>query len=137
VALAFIDAAVHRLPNRLIAAGTVGTLAAFTAEAILGGAWMQLGIACLSALGLSLIYLLVAVAAPGIGLGDVKLAVLVGLATGWFGVTATVSAAIAAIMINGVAALAVAIKRRSLSDSIAHGPSMLAGALVAILAIGP
>ncbi|MGC4851818.1 prepilin peptidase [Micromonospora sp. DT4] len=136
VALAFTDAAVHRLPNRLIATGTIGALVAFTAATATSGDWSRLGTACLSALGLSGIYLLVALVLPGFGLGDVKLALLVGLTAGWFGFATVAGAAVVAILINGAAAVAVAIRRGDLSGSIAHGPSMLVGTLVAILASG-
>lgn len=68
------------------------------------------------------------------GLGDVKLATLIGLL---LGPVATVEAAAVGIAVAGVVAIAVAIWRRSLHGNLAFGPFLAAGALVALYGLAP
>jgi prepilin signal peptidase PulO-like enzyme (type II secretory pathway) len=69
-----------------------------------------------------------------LGLGDVKLATLIGLLLGPLG---TVEAAALGFAAAGVVAISVAIWRRSLQGSLALGPFLAAGALVALYGLAP
>jgi len=69
-----------------------------------------------------------------LGLGDVKLATLIGLLLGPLG---TVEAAALGFAVAGVVAISVAIWRRSLQGSLAFGPFLAAGALVALYGLAP
>jgi leader peptidase (prepilin peptidase)/N-methyltransferase len=136
VALAFVDGAVHRLPNRLVLAGIVGTALGLGAAALRIGGSTHLVTALIGAGAASLAYFLLVFAFPrGLGLGDAKLAVLVGLVTGWFGLRVTVFALVAGMMLAGFGALGLLLAGRAgRGDHLAYGPYMLAGALVAVLA---
>ena len=132
VALALVDIAVHRLPDRLILAALSGTALVFGIAAIATGDYRRLGVAALCGLGCGTFYFII-VFTSGMGLGDAKLAVLVGLACGWYGVGTAIFAIIAGVIFNGVTAIVLLLLRRvSRKDRIAYGPLMLLGALTAI-----
>jgi leader peptidase (prepilin peptidase) / N-methyltransferase len=129
VVLAFVDVKVHRLPDRL-------TFAAFGGAVILLALadLHRVGIALLGSLALAAVYLLLVVANPGgMGLGDAKLALCLGLALGWYGWVAVVYGAAAGFLLSGLfAVVMLALRRMSRKDSLAHGPFMLLGALAAL-----
>lgn len=138
VALAFIDLAVHRLPDRLTLTGYAGALLLLGAAAVAGGRLDTFGLAVLYGLGMALCYLLLVLVHPaGMGLGDVKLALALGLVLGWFGGAATVLGAAAGFLLaGGYAAVLLVMRRAGRKDAIAHGPFMLAGALAVIVLVG-
>jgi leader peptidase (prepilin peptidase)/N-methyltransferase len=130
VALAFVDAAVHRLPDRL-------TLSAFGGAVVLlalAGEPERLGVALVCSVCLAGLYFVFVLLNPGgMGWGDGKLALSLGLALGWFGGMATVWGAAAGFVLSGMwAAAMLALGRLGRKDSIAHGPFMLMGTLVAL-----
>lgn len=129
VLLAFVDFAVHRLPDRLTLTAFVGAAFILALDDPTRVGWALLG-----SLALGGCYLLLAVANPaGMGLGDGKLALSLGLALGWYGWIAVIYGAAAGFVLSGLFALAMlVIGRVSRKDSIAHGPFMLLGALAAI-----
>lgn len=131
VALAFIDIAVHRLPDRL-------TLPAFGGAVILlalAGQPDRLVIALLGGLGMAACYLMLAVISPsGMGLGDGKLALSLGLALGWYGGIIVVYGTAAGFVLSGLYAVIMLIAGRvGRKDSIAHGPFMLLGTLTVLV----
>lgn len=130
VALAFIDWAVHRLPDRL-------TLPAFGGAVVLLALDNQparLGTALLCALAMAACYLtLTVISRGGLGLGDSKLALSLGLALGWSGGMVTVYGAAAGFVLSGLYAVAMLVAGRlGRKDSVAHGPFMLLGTLTAL-----
>lgn len=138
VALAFIDLAVHRLPDRLTLTAYAGALVLLGAAAVTGDRPATLGLAVLYGLGMALVYLLLVVVHPaGMGLGDAKFALALGLALGWFGAEATVLGTAAGFLLAGAyAAALLALRRAGRKDTIPHGPFMFAGALLAIVVVG-
>lgn len=134
VVLAFVDVAVHRLPDRLTLPAAGGTAVLLGLSAAVDGDPRRYVVALASALGLAAFYLILALIAPaGMGLGDVKLALCVGLAAGWFGWPATVMAAMAGFLLAGFYAVALLVTGKvGRKDHIPHGPFMLLGALVAV-----
>lgn len=69
----------------------------------------------------------------GLGLGDVKLAGLIGLLTGALGVQATVVAGMAGQVLGALYAVGLLLARRATrTTEFPFGPFMLAGALVAV-----
>lgn len=127
--MAFVDGAVHRLPDRLTLTAFVGAAFILALDDPTRAGWALLG-----SLALGGCYLLLAVANPaGMGLGDGKLALSLGLALGWFGWIAVIYGAAAGFVLSGLFAIAMlVIGRLGRKDSIAHGPFMLLGALAAI-----
>ncbi|MFF1878188.1 prepilin peptidase [Leifsonia sp. NPDC058230] len=135
VALALIDLDVKRLPNSivlpayLVGAVLLGTAGAIDAD---GGALLR---AAIGAVALFVAYLVMAFAYPGgMGLGDVKLAGVLGLFLGYVGWGALIVGAFAAFLLGGLFALAlVASRRAGRKSGIPFGPWMLAGAWIGIL----
>ncbi|MFI9816864.1 prepilin peptidase [Saccharothrix variisporea] len=130
VVLALVDVAVERLPDRL-------TLPAYpVVVALLGmtGDWAALGRAVLGGVALGGVYLVLAVLRPGgVGMGDVKLAGVLGLALGWLGWPELVlGGALAFVLLAGVGVVLLAARRITTRDALAFGPFMLVGALVAV-----
>lgn len=135
VALAFVDATVHRLPDRLIVAGLVGAAVLFGLSAIVDGQSHAALTAAVCAAAFGAVYFVLVFASPrGLGLGDAKLAVLIGLVTGWFSGFVTVYAGLAGGFLAGVVAVVLLVTRRAgRADHLALGPHMLLGAWIAIL----
>ncbi|MFI6802645.1 prepilin peptidase [Streptosporangium canum] len=135
VALVFVDAAVHRLPDRLTLAAYLGTAGLLTATALLGGRFDDLLGAGLGGLALAAFYLVLFLVNPaGMGLGDVKLAAALGTALGWLGWDALVAGAFLGFLAGGLYGVALMILRRAGRKSeIPFGPFMVVGAFAAIL----
>jgi leader peptidase (prepilin peptidase)/N-methyltransferase len=129
--LAVIDLRCLRLPDRLVAALALtagGPLAVLRPERVA---------TALAAAGLVLTaYLLIALLPRrGLGLGDVKLAAVLGLILGFAGWPAVVVGLLAPHLINGpIVLVLLATGRASRRQPLAFGPALLAGALLAITA---
>jgi leader peptidase (prepilin peptidase)/N-methyltransferase len=137
LALAIIDVETHRLPNAIVLpAYLVGAVAVAVSCLLTGDASGALR-AVVGAIGLGLVYLVLAVVRPGgMGLGDVKLAGALGLMLGWLGWSALAVGAIAGFVLGGLFGVALLLAGRSRTTAIAFGPWMLAGAWIGVLA-GP
>src|SRR5438876_1997497 len=99
-----IDAQLRIIPNRIIYPSLIGFAALVLAGAIAGQPLDVLRAAIgLGAFGVSL--LIVALASGGMGLGDVKLAALIGLVLGSLGLVYVAVAAAAAFLIGGILAV--------------------------------
>jgi leader peptidase (prepilin peptidase) / N-methyltransferase len=134
VVLAHVDATVHRLPDRLTFPAAGGALILFGLSAVVDGGYGRLASAVACALTLAAFYLVLALISPnGMGLGDAKAALSVGLVAGWFGWGIAVAAAIVGFLLAGLFATALLLLRRAgRKDHIAHGPFLLLGGLAAI-----
>lgn len=135
VALAFVDIAVHRLPDRLVIAALAGLILVFAIATVRSGGYQRLAVAVGCGAGCGLAYLILVLISPGgMGLGDAKLAVLVGLAAGWFGIEVAIFATVSGILYAGLVAIGLLVARRaSRRDQLPYGPFMLLGALTAII----
>ncbi|GAB3160436.1 hypothetical protein GCM10027059_08470 [Myceligenerans halotolerans] len=138
-ALGVIDARTHRLPNAIVYPTTavVGGLLilAAVAGALTGGpSWEALGRAALGFAAHAGFYLLMwLIFAGGIGLGDVKLAGVLGAVTAWWGWDAFLLGAVAPYAVGGVVAVALLLFRLAGRKSyIPFGPFMLLGVVVAL-----
>jgi leader peptidase (prepilin peptidase)/N-methyltransferase len=140
VVLAFIDVAIRRLPDPLtlpsypVAAVLLGIAAAVTPH---GGTRYLHALAGMGAL--LAFYAVQWYFMPNqIGLGDVKLAGVLGLYLGWLGLDGIVLGVFAIHLLGGVyAAALLAARRADRKATIPFGPFMLAGTLVAILVVYP
>ncbi|HEY7177180.1 MAG TPA: A24 family peptidase [Micromonosporaceae bacterium] len=137
VVLGAVDIAVHRLPDRLIAAGVIGAVALFAIATAAGAAPHRLLTAVLGGLATGAVYLVMVFVTPrGMGLGDAKLALLTGLVTGWFGAWAAFYGFFLGMLLAGLVGVVLLASRRvRRRDAIPIGPFMLVGALAAILLI--
>lgn len=137
-ALTAIDLDVHRLPNALTF--PLVPLAAVIASvaSVSTGHWFALLRAILAgaALGTAyLVLLLISRGGAGLGLGDVKLAVGLGILLGWFSWSAVVTGTLTGFILGGLWAAALLIGRRATRHSyIAFGPFMVGGTVLALLA---
>ncbi|MFI7383289.1 prepilin peptidase [Streptomyces sp. NPDC049813] len=135
VLLATVDFAVHRLPDVLtLSLAGLALLALGVAAALPepGGSWRG---ALLGAAGLGGGYLvLLLIYPPGIGFGDVKLALGLGAALGWYGWGVLFVGAFAGICLNGLYAGVLVVARRAARGSeLPFGPFMLVGACAGVL----
>jgi leader peptidase (prepilin peptidase) / N-methyltransferase len=135
VPLAFIDAAVRRLPDRLTIPAYAGTAALLLAAAAVSGHWPSLLRAALGGLALAGFYLaLLAISPSAMGLGDVKLAASLGTLLAWFGWRSLIAGGFAGFLLAGVFAVALLVSGRATrKQQIPFGPFMIAGAFLAIL----
>jgi leader peptidase (prepilin peptidase)/N-methyltransferase len=135
VPLAFIDAAVRRLPDVLTGAAFVGTALLLLAAAAASGQWHVLSRAVLGGVALAGFYLVLAVISPsGMGMGDVKAAAGLGTMLAWRGWTALVVGGIAGFLFAAVYGAALLISGRATrKQQIPFGPFMIAGAFLAVL----
>lgn len=142
VALALIDLDVHRLPDALVLpAYPVGAALLALASWHPGGDadWGALGRAAVGGAALLALYLAAALVHPGgMGLGDVKLAGVLGMYLAWFGWGPLAVGGFAAFLLGGLYAVGLLVTRRAGRGSgIPFGPWMLAGAAVGIAAGEP
>lgn len=139
VALALIDLDTHRLPNRIVLPAYPVLLVLLTLSSALTGEWGALLRGLVGMVVLGGVYLLLALAVPrGMGLGDVKLAGVLGLVLAYLGWGPLAVGAFAAFLLGGsfgIVLLVVGRARRS--TGIPFGPWMLLGAWVGAFAGGP
>ncbi|MFD4797676.1 prepilin peptidase [Streptomyces anulatus] len=135
VLLAVVDRRVHRLPDPL----TLPLAAA--AVLLLGGAALLPGHAgswtsgLLGGLSLGGFYFLLFLINPnGMGFGDVKLALALGVALGWYGWTVLFVGGFAGFLFGALYGLALMLLRRAgRRTGIPFGPFMIGGALTGLL----
>lgn len=135
VAMAYVDLREHRLPDWLTLSAAVVAAVGLGIAAATTGEWDAYGRALLGALAVGGFYLVLAVARPAdLGLGDVKLAVTLGLVLGWVGWGVLVVGVFLGFLLGGLVAVALIVARRAgRRSALPFGPFMLAGALIAIV----
>jgi leader peptidase (prepilin peptidase)/N-methyltransferase len=130
--LALIDLRCRRLPDRLVAALAVTAglpLAALAPEK--AGTALLAGGAVLAAYGI-----LAGLSPDGLGLGDVKLAAVLGLILGFAGWPAVLAGVLTPHLINGpIAVFLLATRRADGKRPLPFGPALLAGALLALTTV--
>jgi leader peptidase (prepilin peptidase)/N-methyltransferase len=139
VALGLIDLDTHRLPDAIVLPGYVVAAALFAVASVMTGDYSAVLRAAVGMASLWTAYLLMALAYPGgMGLGDVKLAGLLGMFLGWTGWGALAIGAFAAFLLGGLYSLILlAAGKAGRKSGIPFGPWMLAGAWIGILAGNP
>ena len=137
VALTFIDLDVQRLPDLIVLPSYPIAFVLLVVPTVATGQWAWLLRSVIAALVLFVVYFVLALVSPGgggLGLGDVKLAGLLGLLLGWLSWGTVIVSLGAAFVIGGVIALILLVSgRASRSSQIAFGPSMVLGAWVALM----
>jgi len=139
VALTAIDLDVHRLPDAIVLPSYAVGVVLLGVAALLGGQGVAFATALAGAGILVAFYVILALVKPGgMGMGDVKLAGVLGLFLGYLGWSELIVGALAAFVLGGLFGVAVLISRRSQRGaSIPFGPWMFAGSAVAIFAAAP
>lgn len=135
IALATIDLDAHRLPNAIVLPSYPVLAVLLGASALSAG---DVETAARAAAGAGILfagYLLLAFISPrGMGMGDVKLAGVIGLVLGFGGWAALAVGTLAAFLLGGLVGIAlIAAGRARRTTGIPFGPWMLGGAWVGIL----
>ncbi|MGP3634616.1 prepilin peptidase [Streptomyces sp. 24-1644] len=135
VLLAVIDRRVHRLPDRLtlpLAGAAALLLGAVSLAPEHTGSWAS---ALLGGLALGGFYFLLFLINPnGMGFGDVKLALSLGVALGWYGWAVLFAGGFAGFLLGALYGLGLMLIRRAgRKTGIPFGPFMIAGALLGVL----
>lgn len=136
VLLALVDSNVHRLPDQLtlslsVAAPVLLLFADLTPGA--DGAWST---AVLGGFVLGFCYLVLFLINPsGMGFGDVKLALSLGVALGWYGWQVLFFGAFAGFLLGSLYGAALILLRKAgRKSAIPFGPFMIGGTLLGLLA---
>ena len=139
IALAVIDVDCHRLPDRLTLPSYPAGVLLLAGASAAGGDLRDLGRAVLAAAVAFAGFLLLALVSPdSLGLGDVKLAGLLGLYLGWLGWQQLLLGLVTGFLLGAVVAVVLLLGRRvGWRGELAFGPALLAGALVAVVAGQP
>lgn len=135
VVLGTVDLIEKRLPNAVLYPSLVVIVVLLTGASLMTGNWAALLGALCGGAGLFALYFLLAVISPsGIGMGDVKLAALIGLMLGYLGWLPLLVGGTAGFLIGGlVSLLALIAGRAGLKTMLPFGPAMLAGAFAGVL----
>lgn len=130
--LVVIDLAAYRLPDIIVAPTYPILFAGLTVAATISGDWDGLGRAAMASGILALGYLVLALITPaGLGLGDVKLAGLLGAFLGWLGWQHTIIGTLAAFTLSGVVAIVLLLGTRATRrTAFPFGPCMIVGAAI-------
>ncbi len=139
VALVVIDLDHHRLPNAIVLPLYPVTLIGLALAGLLSGEWP-----IVPALIGALAWLLV-VGLPwlvsggrGMGMGDVKLAPVLGATLGWVALASAIVGLLAGFILGAIVGIALmAIGRAGRRTALAFGPFLLIGALIGLLAGQP
>ena len=139
VALAAIDIAVQRLPDKLTLPAYPALIVLLCLAALISPhGWRDLARALLAGLALAAAFLILALVRPGqLGGGDIKLAGLAGLTLGWLGWPAVfLGAALGFVLCALISVGLLAARRITMSSAICFGPFLVGGAILALVAVG-
>uniref|UniRef100_UPI00066B27F8 prepilin peptidase n=1 Tax=Streptomyces sp. SBT349 TaxID=1580539 RepID=UPI00066B27F8 len=138
VLLAIVDLAVQRLPDVLTLPLAAGVAAGLGLASLFPGAAGSWGRALLAGAALGGVYFALFLVNPlGMGFGDVKLAITVGVALGWYGWDAVLFGTFAGFLLAAGYGISLVIARKAgRGSTVAFGPFMAGGALVALLLAG-
>jgi leader peptidase (prepilin peptidase)/N-methyltransferase len=134
VVLSVVDLVEKRLPNAVIAPAIVLVAVLLLVASAVTGNWRAALGGLLGAAALFAIYFVLALISPnGIGMGDVKLAAVIGLGLGYLGWNAWLIGLFAGVLVGAVVSLvALALRKTTMRGSIPFGPSMLLGSFIAV-----
>ena len=139
VLLSVIDWKVQRLPTRLVYFTLAGVGAGLLLASLLEWSWVHLATAAAGALLFANAFFLIWLLARQflgmivLGFGDVRLAAVLGLVLGWYGLPYVLYGAIAGQLLVMVVAIATCIHRRKLIMRYSFGPPLIAATLAVVL----
>lgn len=133
--LAAIDQDVHRLPDRITKPLYPVLALALLVPALVEDAWPDYVRAMIAALVGFVVYLVLAVVGRGgLGLGDVKLAGILGMACGWVSWSTLVAGLVAGIFLAAAwAAYLLVTRRATRKDYVPLGPFLIVGAVLSLV----
>jgi leader peptidase (prepilin peptidase) / N-methyltransferase len=132
LALSLIDLEHKILPNRIVYPSLIG-FPAYLGVARLAGAPVDLGDMIIGFFAYGGFMLIVAIVSPrGMGMGDVKLAALIGLVVGAIDLPSVAVAAGLAILLGGVGGIVALAMGKGRKTAVPFGPFLAAGAALAV-----
>lgn len=134
IALTMIDLDTQTLPNRIVLPAVVVSTILLAMASAGTENWAAFISAIVGGGALFLFYFVIALVSPrGMGMGDVKLAAVLGIYLGWLGWGVLLVGAFAAFLLGGVFAIALLLAGRARRrTAIPFGPWMIAGAWLGI-----
>ncbi|OUM40053.1 prepilin peptidase [Arthrobacter sedimenti] len=138
VVLGAIDAHSKLLPNAILLRFLAITVPLLLLAGVVTANWSGLLAAAAGGAGLFVVYLLLALISPaGMGMGDVKLAAVLGLFGGWAGAAAWMGTLLGGFLLGGLAGIGVLLLRSgSRNSTFPFGPGMLLAALASFVLLG-
>lgn len=135
IAIVLVDLRHYLIPTRIVYPAVGIGIVLLTIAAVIGGDFDHLGSALLAMIVCWLFYFVCWFVFPaGMGFGDVRLALLIGLFTGWIALSNALLALLLGLLLGaGIGLLLVAARLRSRKDAIPFAPFMVLGASIAIL----
>ncbi len=129
VPLFLIDIKLYRLPNLLTYSSAIAVTIFAVTQAVITGDWVAFMWTMLCGLIPAFLLFLIAVFSKnGMGLGDVKLVVSLGIAAGMFSYRSAIATFVVAFLIGGLYSLGILLTKKGNSKSaIPFGPFLLAG----------
>jgi leader peptidase (prepilin peptidase)/N-methyltransferase len=128
-----VDLREQRLPNVIVGPLTASTLIGVIAAGAIGGDLPRAAIAM--AVGLAFSAVLLALSLTGqVGMGDVKLALPIGVVAGWLGPGAIQATVLTTSISGGLAAAALLLAGRGRKHTLPYGPFLAIGSVVGIAA---
>lgn len=128
----WIDLDAHRIPTPLVGVAALAVAAAAWAGAVTLGEPSRIWTSLAAAAALIAFYFLLAWFGS-LGLGDVRLAGVVGLLLGVYGCWVVWRGTLAAVVVGGVTGVALLAAGRPRAADMAYGPAMVMGALLAVV----
>jgi leader peptidase (prepilin peptidase)/N-methyltransferase len=142
VLLAVIDWKIQRLPTRIVYSTLAAVAGGLMFAAIIERDWVPLATAVAGALLFSNAFALIWMLTTKfsgmmmLGFGDVRLAAVLGLLLGWYGLPYVLYGARAGHLLAVVIAVATCIRKRGLHLRYSFGPPLIAGTLAVVLIHG-
>lgn len=135
--LIYVDLRDHRLPGVVVRPAWAGAAGLLGLAAVLSDQPQRLLGMGLGAIGMWGVYYLLRKASAGaLGLGDVRLAAMLGTVLGFASVWTVLWGTILGFLVGGLVAVLLLLTRRAhLTDRVPFGPSMLVGAMLALVLV--
>lgn len=140
--LAVIDWKVQRLPRRIVYSTLAAVAGGLVFAAIVSRDWLALGTAGLGAVLFSSAFFviwLVTTKMTGmmmLGFGDVRLAAVLGLLLGWYGLPYVLYGALVGHLFALAIAVVMSLRDRRIHVRYSFGPPLIAGTLAVVLIAG-
>lgn len=139
VLLAAVDWKVHRLPTRLVYHTLAGVGGGLAFASLVEWDWVPLATAILGGMLFANAFFLIRLLTTKftgmklLGLGDVRLAAVLGLLLGWYGLQYVLYGAIVGHVLALAIAIATCVHRRQLQLTYSFGPPLIAGTMAVVL----
>ena len=139
VLLAVIDWRVHRLPTKIIYYTLAGVFGGLVFASVVERDWVPLATALIGGVIFANAFFLIWVFTTKfggmvfLGFGDVRLAGLLGVVLGWYGLPFVLYGALVGHLLAVVVVAATCVHKRNLQLQYSFGPPLIAGALAVVL----